>query len=128
LVTNALSDQAEYVIDGNTVNKLLQGYDLMSRMLPGQVFEIVEKKLVRNLADEIDKAKPQVVRFENLEAIPNGLYANFTYAICGGLAELADSLAGKGVGIAGTINDPKVLPWNIVYRISKGLKASKPVH
>ena len=123
-----MSDQAEYVIDGNAVNTLLQAYDLKSQMLPGQVFEIVEKKLIHSLADEIDKAKPQVVRLENLEAIPNGPYADFTYAICGGLAELADSLAGKGIGLVGTIQDPKVLPWNIVYRISKGLKASKLMH
>jgi hypothetical protein len=127
-VTNPLSDQVEYVIDGNAVNKLIQGYDLKSRMLPGQVFEIVEKKLVPSLADEIDKAKPQLVRFENLEAISNGPYADFAYAICGGLAELADSLVGKGIGLVGTINDPRVLPWNIFYRISKGLKASKPMH
>ena len=97
-------------------------------MLSGQVFEMVEKKLVQSLADEIDKAKPQIVRFENLEAIPNGPYADFTYAICGGLAELADILAGKGIGIVGTMSDPKVLPSNIVYRISKGLKTSKTIH
>lgn len=126
-MTNALSDKAEYVIDGNAVNTLLRAYDLRSQMLSGQVFEMVEKKLVHSLADEIDKAKPQIVRFENLEAIPNGPYADFTYAICGGLAELADSLGGKGIGLVGTVSDPKVLPWNIVYRISKGLKTSKPM-
>lgn len=127
-MNDTLSDQAEYVIDGDAVNTLLRAYDLKSQLLPGQVFEIVEKKLVHSLADEIDKAKPQVVRFVNLEAIPNGPYADFTYAICGGLAELADDLAGKGVGIVGTINDPKVLPSNIAYRINKGIKASKQMH
>ncbi len=122
-MSNTLTDLVEYVVDGDAVNTLLQGYGINNDMLPGQVFEIVEKKLVHGLADEIDKAKPRFVRFVNLESIPKGPHADFAYAICGGLSELARTLAGKGIGTVGTIRDPSVLPQNIVFRISKSSKA-----
>jgi len=122
-VSSTLSDLVEYVVDGDAVNMLLQSYGINNGMLPGQVFEIVEKKLVHGLADEIDRAKPRIVRFVNLESIPHGPYADFAYAICGGLAELARTLTGKGIGSVGTIRDPSVLPQNIVFRISKPSKA-----
>jgi len=115
------------VVDGDAVNTLLQGYGVNNSMLPGQVFEIVEKKLVQGLADEIDKARPKIVRFVNLESIPHGPYADFVYAICGGLAELTHTLTGKGIGCTGEIRDASILPQNIVFRISKPSKTSGPM-
>ena len=91
-------------------------------MLPGQVFETVEKKLVKTLLDEIESAKAQTVRFVNLEAIPSGPHKDFSYAICGGLAELIDSLVQKKIAVIGTISDPNNLPSNLTYRIDKNLK------
>lgn len=113
---------SEYVIDGNAVNRLLDTCQLDTRMLPGQIFDIMEKKLIKELVDEIDKAKPQAVRFVNLEAIQSGPYKDFTYAICGSLAELIESLATKKITVNGTIQDPLSLPWNLVSRIDKNFK------
>ena len=99
----ATTAENEYVVDGNALNKLLDDYQLDRRMLPGQVFDIVEKKLIKALLDEIESTKAQTVRFVNLEAIPSGPHRDFLHAICGGLAELIDSLVltvvvGTGVG------------------------------
>lgn len=91
-------------------------------MLPGQVFEVVEKKFVKGLMDEIDKAKPQIVRFMNLEAIATGPHKDYTQAICGGLAVLIDNLAAKNIQVAGTVKDPFLLPWNLVSRLDKEFK------
>ena len=118
----------EHVIDGNAVNKLLDSYQLDMRMLPGQVFDIVEKKLIKGLADEIDKAKSQTVRFVELEAILFGRYKDFAYAICGGLAQLIDSLAMKKITVNDTIHAPENLPWNLKSRIDKNFKGHAPVH
>lgn len=112
----------EYVVDGEEVNRLLEGYQLGPHMLPGPVFEIIEKKFIKNLADEIEKAKPQTVRFVNVEAIQSGPHKDFLYAICGGLVELIDSLVSKKVVVTGTIRDPRVIPWNFVSRIDKQFK------
>ena len=111
--------EGEYVVDGSALNKLLDTYQLDIRMLPGQVFDIVEKELVKILLDEIETAKAQTVRFVNLEAIPSGPHRDFSYAICGGLTELIDSLVEKKIAVTGTINDANSLPWNLISRIDK---------
>jgi len=121
-----MSASAEYVIDGNELSKLLESYQLDTRMLPGQVFDTVEKKLVKGLLDEIDRVKPQTVRFVNLEAIPSGPHKEFANAICGGLAELIDSLVEKKIAVIGTIRDANGLPWNLISRIDKKFKGYTP--
>jgi len=117
-----MTSPGEYVIDGDRIGRLLESYQLESSMLPGQVFKIVEEKMVKSLADEIEKAKPHAVRFLNLEAICLGPYKDFLYAVCGGLAELADTLNDKKIAITGTVSDPGALPWNLVSRIDKKFK------
>ena len=112
----------EYLIDGNAVNKLLDTYQLDARMLPGQVFDIIEKKLIKGLVDEIDQAKPQTVKLVNFEAIQSGPYNDFMYAICGGLVELIESLATKQITVNGTVQDPLSFPWNLIARIDKNFR------
>ena len=116
------------MIDGNAINRLLDSYQLDMRMLPGQVFDIVEKKLIKGLADEIDNAKSQTVRFVELEAILSGRYKDFAFAICGGLAQLIDSLVMKEITVNGTIHAPMDLPWNLTSRIDKNFKGHAPGH
>lgn len=116
----------EYVIDGNVLNKLLDTYQLDTRMLAGQVFDIVEKKLIKRLLDEIESVKAQTVRFVNLEAVPSGPHRDFSHAICGGLAELIDSLVEKKIVVTGTIGDASGLPWNLTSRIDKNFKGYTP--
>jgi hypothetical protein len=123
----ATTAENEYVIDGNALNKLLDTYQLDRRMLPGQVFDIVEKKLIKTLLDEIESTKAQTVRFVNLEAIPSGPCRDFLHAICGGLAELIDSLVEKKIIVTGTISDASGLPWNLTSRIDKNFKGYTPV-
>jgi len=122
----ATTAENECVVDGNAVNKLLDAYQLDRRMLPGQVFDIVEKKLVKALLDEIESIKAQTVRFVNLEAIPSGPHGDFLHAICGGLAELIDSLVEKKIVVTGTIGDASRLPWNLTSRIDKNFKGYTP--
>jgi hypothetical protein len=118
------------VIDGNTVNKLLETYNLeaflptaqLHHMLPGQVFELIEKKFIKGLLDEIEKSKAQGVRFVNLEAIATGPHRDYLYAICGGLEELIQQLSAKNVQIGGTIQDPFTLPWSLVAKLNKDFK------
>lgn len=125
-----MSASSEYVIDGNAVNKLLEPYNLeafqptsqLHHMLPGQVFETIEKKFVKGLLDEIEKSKPQMVRFANLEAIASGPHKDYIYAICGGFEALIDTLSAKNIQITGTIQDPLVLPWSLVAKINKDFK------
>jgi hypothetical protein len=117
----------EYVIDGNALNILLESYQIDTRMLPGQVFDIVEKKLIKGLLDEIDRIKPHAVRFVNLEAIPSGPHKDFSHAICGGLAELMDSLVEKKILVTGTIRDSNGLPWNLIFRIDKSFRGFSPI-
>jgi len=118
----AATSSREYVIDGHKINKLLESYQLESSMLPGQVFNIVQEKMVKTLADEIEQAKPVTIRFLNLEAICSGPYKDFLYAVCGGLAELVEALTDKKINVTATVSDPCVLPWNLVSRIDKKFK------
>jgi hypothetical protein len=122
----ATTAENEYVVDGNALNKLLDDYQLDTRMLPGQVFDIVEKKLIKGLLDEIESVKAQTVRFVNLEAVPSGPHRDFSHAICGGLAELIDSLVEKKIVVTGTIDDASGLPWNLRARIDKNFKGYTP--
>ena len=125
-----LSESSEYVIDGNVVNKLLDPYNLegalptsqLHHMLPGQVFDSIEKKFIKGLLDEIDKSKPQTVRFVNLEAIASGPHKDYLYAICGGLEVFIDALSTKNVQVTGTIQNPLALPWSLVAKIDKDFK------
>jgi len=121
-----LSSAGEYTIDGDAVNRLLGTYKLETHMLTGQVFETIQKKLVKSLADEIEDGKFQTVTFSNMEAIASGPHKDFLYAICGGLAELIDLLTGRGVKVIGTVRDARVLPWNLVFRIDKRFKGIAP--
>ena len=118
----AVIEASEYVIDGDNVNKLLDGYELDAHMLPGQVFDIIQKKLIKALMDDIDKARPQTIRFVNLEAIPSGPHGTFFHAICGGLSELVDLLINRKITVTGTIRNPRVLPWNLVSKIDRDFK------
>ena len=112
----------EYVIHGDEINRLVDAFKLERRMLPGQVFEIIQKKLIQNLIDQIDKGQFHTVRFSNLEAIASDRHKDFLYAICGGLAELIDTLTEKGVTVKGAVRDAGVLPWNLAHRIDKNFK------
>ena len=125
-----MSGSQEYVIDGNTLNKLLDPYNLeayqptseLHHMLTGQVFDTIEKKLMKGLLDEIEKAKPQTVKFVNLEALASGPHRDYLSAICGGLAVLIETLATKGIQVAGVIQDPWSLPWHLVAKLDKDFK------
>lgn len=118
------------MIDGNAVNKLLEPYNLeafqpmsqLHQLLPSQVFDAIEKKFVKGLMDEIDKSKPQTVRFMNLEAIASGPHKDYLYAICGGLSVLIDALSAKGITVTGTVQTPYSLPWNLVSKIDPNFK------
>lgn len=124
---HTLSTLPEYVVDGNTVNKLLESYNLeavqatsqLHHMLPGQVFDVIEKKFIKGLLDEIDKSKAQTVRFVDLEAIASGPHKDYLYAISGGLEEMVLALAAKNVQVTGTIQNPLLLPWSLVAKIDK---------
>ncbi len=125
-----MSSSTEYVIDGNDVNKLLEPYNFeavqptsqLHHMMPGQVFDAIEKKFIKSLLDEIEKTKPQTVRFANLEAIASGPHKDYLQAICGGLTVLIDTLTTKNMAVTGTIQDPWVLPWDLVSKIDKNFK------
>jgi hypothetical protein len=121
-----MTAEGEFVVDGIALNKLLDTYQLNKQMLPGQVFETVEKKLIKTLLDEIESSKAQTVRFVNLEAIPSGPYRDLKYAICGGLAELVDSLVQKKITVTGTISDGSSLPWNLISKIDRNFKGYTP--
>ena len=66
-----VSTTQEYVIDGNDFNKKLDSLNLeafqptgeLHQMLTGQVFDAVEKKIIKGMVDEIENAKSQTVRF-----------------------------------------------------------------
>lgn len=120
----------EYVIDGNIVNKSLESFNLeafqptsqLHHMLPGQVFELIGKKFIKGLLDEIEKSKPQTVRFVNLEAVASGPHKDYMYAICGGFEVLIDALSAKNIQVTGTIQNPWILPWSLVAKIDKTFK------
>lgn len=125
-----MSTSSEYVIDGNAVNKLLEPYNLeafqptsqLHHMMPGQVFELIEKKFIKGLLDEIEKSKPQTVRFVNLEAIASGPHKDYLYAICGGFEVLINTLSAKKIQVTGTIQNPLILPWSLAAKIDKNFK------
>ena len=125
-----MSASSEYVIDGNTVNKSLESFNLeafqptsqLHHMLPGQVFELIGKKFIKGLLDEIEKSKPQTVRFVNLEAVALGPHKDYMYAICGGFEVLIDTLSAKNIQVTGTIQNPWILPWSLVAKIDKTFK------
>jgi len=120
-----MSAPNEYIIDGNALNKLLDPFNFeaplptsqLHHMLPGQAFDIVQKKFIKTITDEIQKSNPQTVRFINLEALASGPHKDYLYPICAGLVELIDSLAAKNINITGSIQNPEILPWNIIARI-----------
>lgn len=108
----------------------------MHHQLTGQVFEDIEKKFLKTLADQIAKADPESVKVVNLEAIATGPYKNYLYPICGGLAELIDALRGdlpvplwpnfiklqKNFTVTGIIENPWILPWHIVAKLDNNFK------
>ncbi len=118
------------MIDGNAVNKLLEPYNLeafqptsqLHHMMPGQVFELIEKKFIKGLLDEIEKSKPQTVRFVNLEAIASGPHKDYLYAICGGFEVLINTLSARNIQVTGTIQNPLILPWSLAAKIDKNFK------
>ena len=126
----AMSTTQEYVIDGNDLNKKLEPLNLeapqptgeLHQMLTGQVFDIVEKKVIKGMADEIEKAEPQSVRFVNLEALASGPHKEYLNPICGCLAVLIEGLTAKGIEVTGTIQNPMLLPWHLVAKLDKNFK------
>lgn len=123
MVARSMTDANEYTINGDAINKLVETYKLEIHMLPGQVFETIQKKLIKTLADQIEKNGYRTVRFVNLEAIASGPHKDFLYPIVGGLTELIDLLMKRGVTVTGTIEDRRALPLNLVYRIERSSKS-----
>jgi len=125
-----MSASNEYVIEGNAVNKLLDPFNLeaiqptaqLHHMLPGQVYDIIEKKFIRNLADEIEKSKTQTVKFVNLEAIARGAHKEYLHPICAGLRVLIDLLIAKKITVTGIVQDPFSLPWDLVAKLDENFK------
>jgi len=125
-----MSESTEYIIDGNIVNKLLDPFNFealqptaqLHHLLPGQVYDIIEKKFVKNLADEIEKSNAQTVKFVNLEAIATGTHKDYLHPVCAGLRVLIDSLTAKKIIVTGTIHDPFSLPWDLVARLDPNFK------
>ena len=125
-----MSATQEYVVDGENLNKLLEPYNLeayqptmeLHHLLASQVFEVMEKKVVKGLLDEIDKVKPQTVKFVNLEALASGPHKDYVEPICGGLVSLIEALKAKGIESTGTIQNPWVLPWHLVAKLDKNFK------
>jgi len=120
----------EYVIDGNEFNKKLDPLNLeafqptgeLHEMLMSQVFELVEKKVIKNILDEIEKSKPQAIKFVNLEAVATGPHKQYVNPICGSLAVLIESMTAKGIQVTGTIQQPFLLPWHLVAKLDKTFK------
>jgi len=129
-VATVVSTTQEYVIDGNDLNKKLEPLNLeayqptgeLHHMLTGQVFETVEKKIIKGMADEIEKTKPQTVRFANLEALASGPHKDYLNPICGCLAVLIENLTAKEIQVTGTIQNPMLLPWHLVAKLDKNFK------
>jgi hypothetical protein len=129
-VATVVSTTQEYVIDGNDLNKKLESLNLeayqptgeLHQMLTGQVFETVEKKIIKGMADEIEKTKPQTVRFVNLEALASGPHKDYLNPICGCLAVLIENLTAKGIQVTGNIQNPMRLPWHLVAKLDKNFK------
>jgi hypothetical protein len=125
-----MSASNEYVIDGGKVNELLDPFSLeaiqptgqLHHMLPGQVYDIIEKKFIKNLSEEIEKSKAQTVKFVNLEAIATGAHKDYLYPICAGLRVLIDSLIGKKITVTGIVQNPFSLPWDLVAKLDMNFK------
>jgi len=125
-----MSASSEYVIDGNAVNKLLDPFNFeaiqptaqLHHLLPGQVYDIIEKKFIKNLVGEIEKSKAQTVKFVNLEAIATGTHKDYLHPICAGLRILIDSLVAKKITVTGTVQDPFSLPWDLVAKLDENFK------
>jgi hypothetical protein len=98
----------------------------LHHILTGQAFDVLEKKFVKALLDEIDKAKPRAVKFVNLEALGTGLHKDYLYAICGALAELIESITAKNIPVVGTLQNPLSLPWHLVAKLDKEFKGLPP--
>lgn len=141
----------EFVIDGNEINKQLEALKIeaysptleLHHQLTGQVFEDIEKKFLKDLVDQIVKANPDTINMINLEAIATGPHKEYLHPICGGLAELIDTLRGdipvplwpnfikieKKFAVTGIIQNPWILPWHIVAKLDKnfkGLQSQEP--
>lgn len=120
----------EYVVDGNEFSKKLDPLNLeayqptgeLHQMLTSQVFDLLEKKVVKPLIDEIEKAKPQTVRFVNLEALARGPHKEYLHPICASLVVLIEGLIAKGIQVTGTIQQPYLLPWHLVAQLDKTFK------
>jgi len=125
-----MSASNEYIVDGNAVNKLLDPFNFeaiqptaqLHHMLPGQVYDAIEKKFIKSLADEIEKSKAQTVKFLNLEAIATGQHKEYLYPICAGLGILIDSLHTKKIAVTGVVQNPFSLPWNLVAKFDPNFK------
>ena len=125
-----MSATSEFVIDGNAINKQLEPYNFESyqptsqlhHMLPSQVFDVIEKKFLKDLLAQIDNAKPQSVKFVNLEALATGPHKDYLYAIAGGLGTLIDTLTSKSIQVSAEIQNPIALPWNLVAKLDKNFK------
>jgi len=125
-----MSAASEFVIDGNAINKQLEPYNFESyqttsqlhHMLPSQVFDVIEKKFLKDLLAQIDNAKPQNVKFVNLEALATGPHKDYLYAIAGGLGTLIDTLTSKSIQVSAEIQNPMALPWNLVAKLDKSFK------
>jgi len=120
----------EYVIDGSEFNKKLDPLNLeapqptgeLHQMLMSQVFELTEKKVTKGILDEIEKNKPQAVRFVNLEALATGPHKEYLNPICASLAVLIETLRAKGIEVTGSIQQPLLLPWHLVAKLDKDFK------
>jgi hypothetical protein len=129
-----MSSPSEFVIDGNALNKMFDPYNFESyqptsqlhHMLPSQVFDTIEKKVLKDLLAQIENAKPQSVRFVNLEAIATGPHKDYLYAIAGSLCNLIESLTAKSMEVSAVIQNPLTLPWNLVARLDKTFQTSPP--
>jgi hypothetical protein len=125
-----MAESSTYVVDGNSVNKLLEPYNLeapqptgqLHQLLPSQVYDLIQKKFIKTLSDEIEKSKAQTVNFVNLEAIATGPHKDYLYPICGGIVELISALAAKSIQVTGTVSQPYLLPWNLVAKLDKTFK------
>jgi hypothetical protein len=120
----------EYVIDGNEFSKKLDPLNLeayqptgeLHQMLTGQVFDLLEKKVIKPMIDEIEKTKPQAVRFVNLEALATGPHKEYLHPISASLVVLIQGLIVEGIQVTGTIQQPFLLPWHLVAQLDKTFK------
>ena len=129
-VETEMAAPQEYVIDGDEFNKKLDPLNLeayqptgeLHEMLMSQVFELLEKKIIKGILDEIEKAKPQTVRFVKVEALATGPHKEYLNPICATLAALIESLTAKGIQVTGSIQQPFLLPWHLVAKLDKNFK------